>query len=148
MDVTIYFNPQCNTSLMALAIIEAAGIEPTVINYLKTPPSREKLVELIGQMRIPVRDLVRPIRTPYGKSTYSERWTDDELIDLMVAHPAIAYRPIVITSIGTKLCRPAETVLEILPGTAPVLLAQSEIVLPTKPRSLLQPGAARSLTKG
>ena len=115
--VTIYHNPKCGTSRNTLAIIRATGIEPTVIEYLQNPPTREKLVQLIADMGIPVRALLREKGTPYAELDLgNEKWSDDELIDQMMAHPILINRPIVVTELGIKLCRPAsESVLEILP---------------------------------
>lgn len=115
--VTIYHNPKCGTSRNTLAIIRATGIEPTVIEYLQNPPTREKLVQLIADMGIPVRALLREKGTPYAELDLgNEKWSDDELIDHMMAHPILINRPIVVTELGIKLCRPAsESVLEILP---------------------------------
>ena len=115
--VTIYHNPKCGTSRNTLAIIRATGIEPTVIEYLQNPPTREKLVQLIADMGIPVRELLREKGTPYAELDLgNEKWSDDELIDQMMAHPILINRPIVVTELGTKLCRPAsESVLDILP---------------------------------
>lgn len=115
--VTIYHNPKCGTSRNTLAIIRATGIEPTVIEYLQNPPTREQLVQLIADMGIPVRALLREKGTPYAELDLgNEKWSDDELIDHMMAHPILINRPIVVTELGTKLCRPAsESVLEILP---------------------------------
>ncbi len=115
--VTIYHNPKCGTSRNTLAIIRATGIEPTVIEYLQNPPTREKLVQLIADMGIPVRELLREKGTPYAELDLgNEKWSDDELIDQMMAHPILINRPIVVTELGIKLCRPAsESVLEILP---------------------------------
>ncbi len=115
--VTIYHNPKCGTSRNTLAIIRATGIEPTVIEYLQNPPTREQLVQLIADMGIPVRELLREKGTPYAELDLGNpKWTDDELIDQMMVHPILINRPIVVTELGTKLCRPAsESVLEILP---------------------------------
>ena len=115
--VTIYHNPKCGTSRNTLAIIRATGIEPTVIEYLQNPPTREKLVQLIADMGISVRELLREKGTPYAELDLgNEKWSDDELIDQMMAHPILINRPIVVTELGIKLCRPAsESVLEILP---------------------------------
>lgn len=114
--VTIYHNPDCGTSRNTLALIRNSGVEPEVIEYLKTPPTREKLVELIGQMGIPVRDLLRQKGTPYAElGLDSPALTDDQLLDAMMAHPILINRPIVITPLGVALCRPSERVLDILP---------------------------------
>ena len=117
MSVTIYHNPDCGTSRNTLAMIRQSGEEPTVIEYLKTPPSREKLVELIAAMGIPVRDLLRKKGTPYAELGLDDpKWTDDDLLDFMTKHPILINRPIVVTPKGVKLCRPSEAVLEILPN--------------------------------
>jgi arsenate reductase len=100
-----------------LATIRNAGLEPRVIEYLKTPPTRDELVGLLAAMAIAPRDLLRRKGTPYEALGLDDpKWTDDQLIDFMVAHPILMNRPIVITAKGTRLCRPSETVLEILPG--------------------------------
>lgn len=115
MSITIYHNPDCGTSRNTLAMIRQSGVEPTVIEYLKTPPSREKLVELIKAMGIPVRALLREKGTPFRELGLDDpKWTDDELIDQMLAHPILINRPIVVTPQGVKLCRPSEKVLELL----------------------------------
>lgn len=117
MTATIYHNPKCGTSRNALAILQRAGAEPTVIEYLKTPPDRAKLVELIALMGIPVRDVLRRKGTPYEELGLDDpKWTDDQLIDLMMEHPILINRPIVVVDGAAKLCRPSETVLELLPG--------------------------------
>lgn len=118
-DVTIYHNPACGTSRNTLALLRHAGIEPQVIEYLKTPPSRQKLRELIAAMSIPVRALLRKKGTPYEELGLDDpKWTDEQLLDFMQAHPILMNRPIVATSLGTVLSRPSEAVLEILPGPA------------------------------
>ena len=117
MTITIYHNPLCGTSRNVLALIRNSGEEPQIIEYLKTPPSRERLVALIGAMGIPVRDLLRRKGTPYDALGLDDpKFSDDELIDLMLEHPILINRPIVETQIGTRLCRPSETVLDILPN--------------------------------
>ena len=117
MSVTIYHNPKCGTSRNTLAMIRQSGVEPTVIEYVKTPPSRERLVELIAAMGITPRALLREKGTPYAELGLAEpKWTDDELIDVMLAHPILINRPIVVTGKGVRLCRPSEAVLEILPN--------------------------------
>jgi arsenate reductase (glutaredoxin) len=117
MSVTIYHNPNCGTSRNTLAIIRQSGVEPTIIEYLKTPPSREKLVELIRAMGISVRALLREKGTPFHELGLGDlKWSDDELIDQMLAHPILINRPIVVTAKGVKLCRPSEAVLELLPN--------------------------------
>ncbi len=117
MTVTIYHNPKCGTSRNTLAMIRQSGEEPIVVEYLKTPPSREKLKELIVAMGIPVRALLREKGTPYKELGLGDpKWTDDELIDQMLAHPILINRPIVVTPRGVKLCRPSEAVLDVLPN--------------------------------
>lgn len=117
MAITIYHNPDCGTSRNTLAMIRQSGDEPEVIEYLKTPPSRERLVELIAAMGTTPRDLLREKGTPYGVLGLGDtRWSDDELIDFMIAHPILINRPIVVTPLGTRLCRPSEAVLDILPN--------------------------------
>jgi len=117
MTVTIYHNPDCGTSRNTLAMIRASGEEPVVIEYLKTPPSRERLVALIAAMGIPVRALLREKGTPYAELGLADpKWSDDELIDQMLAHPILINRPIVETEKGTVLARPSERVLEVLPN--------------------------------
>lgn len=112
---TIYHNPQCGTSRNTLAMIRASGVEPEIIEYLVTPPTRERLVELIGLMGITPRDLLRQKDTPYDALGLADpKWTNDELIDLMIAHPILINRPIVVTSKGAVLARPSERVLEVL----------------------------------
>ena len=115
--VTIYHNPNCGTSRNTLALIRNAGIEPTIIEYLKTPPSRAELVSLITRMGISVRDLLRRKGTPYDAlGLDNPSLTDDDLIDAMMAHPILMNRPIVVTPLGVALCRPSEAVLDILPN--------------------------------
>lgn len=117
MNITIYHNPNCGTSRNTLAMIRQGGAEPTVIEYLKHPPARAELIELIAAMGIPVRALLREKGTPYAQLGLSDpKWTDDELLDLMLAHPVLINRPIVVTPKGVKLCRPSEAVLDILPN--------------------------------
>lgn len=117
MTVTIYHNPQCGTSRNALAMIRNSGEEPEIIEYLKVPPTREELVELIARMGISPRELLRRKGTPYDELGLDDpNFTDDELIDRMLEHPILINRPIVVTPQGVKLCRPSETVLDILPA--------------------------------
>ncbi len=114
-DITIYHNPACGTSRNVLAMIRNTGIEPQVIEYLKHPPGRQKLVELIRAMGIPVRDLLRRKGTPYDELKLDDaHWTDADLLDFMIAHPILMNRPIVVSPRGTRLCRPSETVLDLL----------------------------------
>jgi arsenate reductase len=115
-DITIYHNPACGTSRNTLALIRNAGVEPRVIEYLKTPPDRATLESLIARMGIRPRALLREKGTPYAElGLGSDRWSDAELIDQMLAHPILMNRPIVVTPWGVKLCRPSEAVLDILP---------------------------------
>ncbi len=117
MTITIYHNPKCGTSRNVLAMIRNSGEEPAIIEYLKTPPSREELVDLIGRMGISPRDLLRRKGTPYDELGLDEpKFTDDELIDFLMEHPILINRPIVVTPLGVKLCRPSEEVLDILPN--------------------------------
>lgn len=117
MTVTIFHNPDCGTSRNTVAMIRQSGIEPEVIEYLKTPPSRGKLVELIAAMGISVRDLLREKGTPFAEMGLADpAKTDDDLIDAMMAHPILINRPIVATEKGVRLCRPSEEVLAILPN--------------------------------
>jgi len=117
MTVTIYHNPACGTSRNTLAMIRQSGEEPEVIEYLKNPPSREKLVELIAAIGITPRQLLREKGTPYAELGLGDpKWSDDELIDFMLAHPILINRPIVVTPLGTVLARPSEAVLDILPN--------------------------------
>lgn len=116
MHVAIYHNPACGTSRNVLGLIRNSGIEPTIIEYLKTPPDRATLEALIAAMGIPVRALLREKGTPYAELDLGNpAWSDDELIDFMLAHPILINRPIVVTPLGTRLCRPSEIVLDILP---------------------------------
>ncbi|MFM4705945.1 glutaredoxin-dependent arsenate reductase [Aeromonas caviae] len=114
--ITLYHNPECGTSRNTLALIRNSGVEPTIIYYLETPPSRDELVALIAAMGMPVRELLRKNVPPYEALGLAEdRFSDDELIDAMLAHPILINRPIVVTPLGTRLCRPSEVVLDILP---------------------------------
>jgi arsenate reductase len=115
MSVTIYHNPACGTSRNTLAMIRAAGAEPEIIEYLKTPPNKARLQELIAGMGINVRALLREKGTPYAQLGLGDpQWTDDELLDFMLAYPILINRPIVVTPKGIRLCRPSETVLDLL----------------------------------
>jgi len=117
MTVTIYHNPACGTSRNVLGLIRNSGEEPRVIQYLKTPPARDELVDLVARMAIPVRDLLRRKGTPYDElGLDNPKLTDDALIDAMIAHPVLINRPIVVTPLGVRLCRPSESVLAILPN--------------------------------
>jgi arsenate reductase len=115
MSVTIYHNPSCGTSRNTLAMIRESGEEPEVIEYLKTPPDRARLIALVQAMGISVRALLREKGTPYAELGLADpKWSDGELIDFMLAHPILINRPIVVTAKGTKLCRPSEMVLDLL----------------------------------
>jgi len=116
MDVIIYHNPDCGTSRNTLAMIRNAGVEPHVIEYLKTPPSRELLTRLIARMGISVRELLREKGTPYAELGLGDpALSDAQLLDAMMAHPILINRPIVVSPKGVKLCRPSEDVLDLLP---------------------------------
>ena len=132
MGIVIYHNPACGTSRNTLAMIRQSGEEPEIIEYLKTPPSRERLKELIAAMGVPVRALLREKGTPYHELGLNDpKWSDDELADLMLAHPILINRPIVVTPKGVKLCRPSEAVLDILPnpGIGPFSKDDGEVVI-------------------
>ncbi len=116
MTITIYHNPDCGTSRNSLAMIRQSGVEPVVIEYLKTPPTRERLEELFAAMGIGVRALLREKGTPYAElGLGDESLPDDALLDAMMAHPILINRPIVVAPAGVRLCRPSEQVLELLP---------------------------------
>lgn len=139
VDIIIYHNPDCGTSRNTLAMIRNAGLEPHVVEYLKTPPSRDLLIQLIERMDIPVRDLLREKGTPYAElGLQDETLSDDALLDAMVEHPILINRPIVVSPVGVKLCRPSEVVLDLLP--APQLGAfakeDGEAVVDTQGRRL------------
>lgn len=113
--VTIFHNPNCATSRNTLALIRNSGCEPEIILYLEVPPSKDQLKKLIKDMSVPVRDVLRENGTPYAElDLVNPKWLDEDLLDFMVAHPILINRPIVVTSLGTKLCRPSEVVLDIL----------------------------------
>ena len=115
-DITIFHNPACGTSRNVLALIRHAGLEPHVVEYLKTPPTKEQLRSLLQAMGLPVRAVLREKGTPYAELGLADpQWSDDQLLDFIVRHPILLNRPIVATPLGTKLCRPSEEVLEILP---------------------------------
>ncbi|MCY7353792.1 MAG: arsenate reductase (glutaredoxin) [Lysobacter sp.] len=130
--ITIYHNPACGTSRNTLALIRNSGVEPTVVEYLQTPPDRATLLQLIGDMSIPVSGLLREKGTPYAELQLDDpSLTDDALIDAMLMHPILINRPIVVTPLGTKLCRPSEAVLDILPSSqlAPFAKEDGEVVI-------------------
>jgi len=115
-QITIYHNPACGTSRNVLGLIRNSGEEPTVIEYLKTPPDRDTLKALIAAMGVPVRAVLREKGTPYAELNLSDlKWSDEQLIDFMLQHPVLINRPIVVTPLGTRLCRPSEAVLDLLP---------------------------------
>lgn len=117
MTITIYHNPDCGTSRNTLAMIRQSGEEPVVVEYLKDPPTRARLIELIAAMGIPTRELLRQKGTPYDELGLADpKWTDGELVGFMLEHPILINRPIVVTSRGVRLCRPSEVVLDILPN--------------------------------
>jgi len=137
MSVTIYHNPECGTSRNTLEMIRQSGEEPLVIEYLRTPPSRERLVQLLSEMNMSPRTLLREKGTPYQELDLGNpKWTDDELLDFMMTYPILINRPIVVTSKGTALCRPSETVLDLL-ERPPVSFTKEdgEVVVP-KPQRL------------
>jgi arsenate reductase len=116
MDVVIYHNPACGTSRNTLALIRNAGVEPHVIEYLKTPPSRAMVQQLIARMGVPVRSVIREKGTPYAELGLDDpALSDDQLLDAMVAHPILINRPIVVAPMGVRLCRPSEAVIDLLP---------------------------------
>lgn len=140
MTITIYHNPDCGTSRNALAMIRQSGEEPVVIEYLRTPPSRERLEALITAMGMNVRDLLREKGTPYAELGLADpQWTDEQLIDFMLAHPILINRPIVETPKGTKLCRPSEAVLDILPNPdiGPFKKEDGEVIIDTEGRRVV-----------
>lgn len=115
-DITIFHNPACGTSRNVLALIRHAGLEPRVVEYLKTPLDKEQLRALLAAMDVPVRAVLREKGTPYAELGLADpKWTDEQLLDFIVEHPILLNRPIVVTPLGAKLCRPSEEVLEILP---------------------------------
>lgn len=118
MNATIYHNPECGTSRNTLAMIRNAGIDPTIIEYLKTPPSRDELVKMIADAGLSVREAIRQKDTPYAElGLDNPALTDDQLLDAMLKDPILINRPFVVTTLGTRLSRPSEVVLEILPET-------------------------------
>jgi arsenate reductase len=133
LSITIYHNPDCGTSRNTLAMIRQSGASPIVIEYLKNRPTRERLIELIAAMNISVRALLREKGTPYAElGLAGAKWTDDELIDFMLAYPMLINRPIVVTPKGVRLCRPSELVLDLLddPNIGRFVKEDGEIVEP------------------
>ena len=129
-SVTIYHNPACGTSRNTLAMIRQSGEQPEVIEYLKNPPSRARLIELIEALGISVRALLREKGTPYADLGLADpKWTDDQLIDFMLAHPILINRPIVVTPKGIKLCRPSEAVLDLLEHPADTFVKEDDEIV-------------------
>ena len=134
-DITIYHNPACGTSRNTLALIRNAGIEPRVIEYLKDPPDREALEGLIAAMDVPARDLLRTKEAAYAELHLDDpSLGDDALIDAMLEHPVLIQRPIVVSPLGTQVCRPSEAVLDLLPSPqrAPFAKEDGEVVIDTQ----------------
>ena len=130
-EVTIFHNPACGTSRNVLALIRHAGIEPNIVEYLETPPSRERLRELVSAMGIGVRQLLREKGTPYAELDLGNpKWSDEDLLDFIGRYPILMNRPVVVTPLGTKLCRPSEAVLELLPvgKLAPFTKEDGEVI--------------------
>lgn len=127
MTITIFHNPACGTSRNTLAMIRNSGVEPTVIEYLKAPPTKARLQELLAAMGTGPRELLREKGTPFAElDLANEKWTDDELLDFMLAHPILINRPVVETPLGTRLCRPSELVLDILPNAQKVAFTKED----------------------
>ncbi len=140
MTITIYHNPDCGTSRNTLAIVRKSGEEPEVIEYLKTPPSREKLIELIAAMGMRPRDLLREKGTPYAELNLGDpKWSDDEILDFMLEHPILINRPIVATPLGVLLARPSEAVFDILPNPdiGPFTKEDGEVVIDAEGRRVV-----------
>ena len=137
MDVVIYHNPACGTSRNTLALIRHVGIEPHVVEYLKTPPSRAMILALVERMGVPLRSLLREKGTPFAELGLGDpALTDDQLLDAIAAHPILLNRPIVVSPLGVKLCRPSEAVLDLLPseGLKPFIKEDGEVVIDTEGR--------------
>lgn len=135
--ITIYHNPSCGTSRNTLALIRSSGVEPQVIEYLKTPPSRQDLQGLLAALKIPVRDLLRRKGTPYDElGLDAPHWTDEQLLDFVVVHPILLNRPVVVTPLGARVCRPSEAVLDILPSPpqGPFTKEDGEVVIDAEGR--------------
>ena len=131
MNATIYHNPNCGTSRNTLALVRHAGIEPTIIEYLQDPPTRERLIELIAAAGLSVRDALRQKGTPYAELGLDDpTLSDEQLLDAMLAEPILINRPFVETSLGTRLCRPSEVVLDLLPPvTRPFTKEDGEVII-------------------
>lgn len=137
MDVVIYHNPACGTSRNALSLIRHTGIEPHVIEYLKTPPSRAMITGLVKRMGLPLRSLLREKGTPFAELGLGDpNLTDDQLLDAIEAHPILLNRPIVVSPLGVQLCRPSEAVLDLLPaeGLKPFTKEDGDVVIDTEGR--------------
>ena len=140
MTVTIYHNPECGTSRNTLAMIRQSGVEPTVIEYLKTPPTRGRIVELVGAAGMSLRDAIRQKDTPFAELGLADTTlSDDALLDAIEAHPILLNRPFVETPIGTRLCRPSEAVLDILenPDIGPFIKEDGEVIIDTEGKRLV-----------
>lgn len=140
MTVTIYHNPDCGTSRNTLAMIRQSGVEPTVVEYLKAPPSRDRIVELVSAAGMPLRDALRKKDTPYEDLGLSSAdVTDDTLLDAIQAHPILLNRPFVETPVGTRLCRPSEVVLDILenPDIGPFTKEDGEVIIDAEGKRLV-----------
>lgn len=138
-DITIYHNPNCGTSRNTLALIRNSGVEPTIVEYLKTPPTRDELKSLLSRMGSTVREVLRQKGTPYDELDLGNpKWTDEQLFDFIALHPILLNRPIVVTPIGVRLCRPSETVLNILPNPqrGPFTKEDGEVVIDSEGRRL------------
>ena len=138
--VTIFHNPKCGTSRNTLALIRNAGIEPQVVHYVETSPTRDQLVRLVAACGLSVREVLRSKGETYDELKLDDpKWTDDELLDFMVAHPILINRPIVVTRLGTRLCRPSELVLDILPQAqqGPFTKEDGEVVIDEQGRRLV-----------
>ena len=132
MDIVIYHNPACGTSRNTLALIRRLGIEPHVVEYLKTPPARALIADMVARMGVPLRDVLRQKGTPYAElGLDDESLSDDRLLDAVEAHPVLLNRPIVVTPAGVKLCRPSEAVLDLLPDVAlkPFVKEDGEVII-------------------
>jgi len=150
VDIVIWHNPACGTSRNTLALIRHAGVEPRVVEYLKTPPSREELAGLIARMGVPVRSVLREKGTPYGELGLGDpSLTDDRLLDAMIAHPILINRPIVVSPLGVKLCRPSDIVLDLLPDVpmADFVKDDGEPALRDRPISGDDPALAAALAE-
>lgn len=143
MDIKIYHNPSCGTSRNTLALIRNAGVEPQVIEYLKTPPSRDELKEMIAKSGLTVREAIRGKGTPYADlGLDNPNLTDEELLDAMLANPILINRPFVVTPVGVRLCRPSEIVLDILPlpQKGPFSKEDGEVVIDAEGRRVKENG--------